>query len=149
MKVELGQRVAFDHELRRFKSAPHTSGPFAFDRTWDRRKVPTITGFVVGVRTLQNGTTIFYGDEPPVWRRSGSVPAIVVAVNLFRKPVFVHPDDIRDPDLVDLPTGLCGNREDHEPHLVQGAAVGDFWCGADQSTRLPYSRERELNDRAE
>ena len=46
------------------------------------------------------------------------------------------------------PVGLCGNRDDHEPHLVESAAVaggGPFWCHADQSKRLPYVLERKDN----
>lgn len=45
-----------------------------------------------------------------------------------------------------LVIGLCGNRDDHEPHRVDNAAVaggGSFWCGADQSERLPYKLERK------
>jgi len=43
-----------------------------------------------------------------------------------------------------LPEGLCGNREDHEPHLLKWAAVanGPMWCHANQSVRVPYARER-------
>ncbi len=45
-----------------------------------------------------------------------------------------------------LPWGLCGNREDHEPHLSIGSPVGDFFCTARQQDRLPYSRERRRNE---
>ena len=50
----------------------------------------------------------------------------------------------REPEV--LVIGLCGNRDDHEPHRVDNAAVaggGSFWCGADQSERLPYKLERK------
>lgn len=45
---------------------------------------------------------------------------------------------------VPVPEGLCGNREDHDPHLVEFAPVanGPLWCHADQSRRLPYALER-------
>lgn len=45
-----------------------------------------------------------------------------------------------------IPRGLCGNRDDHEPHDVYGAAVGNFRCTADQETRLPYAAERRRRD---
>lgn len=42
------------------------------------------------------------------------------------------------------PVGLCGNRDDHAPHLVEYAAVagGPMWCHADQGRRLPWAAER-------
>lgn len=42
------------------------------------------------------------------------------------------------------PLGLCGNRADHEPHLMDYVPVanGPMWCHADQTKRLPYARER-------
>lgn len=42
-----------------------------------------------------------------------------------------------------VPWGLCGNREDHKPHLCVGSPVGDFFCTARQQDRPPYSRERK------
>lgn len=45
-----------------------------------------------------------------------------------------------------LPEGLCGNREDHEPHVHESATLGRFWCSADQSKRLPYAAERRRRD---
>lgn len=45
--------------------------------------------------------------------------------------------------LVDqLPTGLCGNREDHAPHDVRAGGLAPFWCTADQSKREPYASEK-------
>jgi hypothetical protein len=37
---------------------------------------------------------------------------------------------------------LCGNRNDHSPHIHDSGSLGRFWCTADQSTRLPYAAER-------
>jgi hypothetical protein len=46
--------------------------------------------------------------------------------------------------LTNVPWGLCGNRKDHDPHMVTDSAVcGVFYCTARQSDRLPYSRERK------
>jgi hypothetical protein len=42
-----------------------------------------------------------------------------------------------------MPVGLCGNREDHEPHLHHSRSLGKFWCSADQETRLPYAADRK------
>jgi hypothetical protein len=41
-----------------------------------------------------------------------------------------------------LPLGLCGNREDHEPHEHQSESLGLFWCDADQERRQPYASEK-------
>lgn len=50
--------------------------------------------------------------------------------------------------IIPLPMGLCGIREDHEPHLVPYAAVanGPMWCTADQSKREPYASERRRDE---
>jgi len=44
-----------------------------------------------------------------------------------------------------LPVGLCGDRGDHEPHLLAYAAVADgpMWCHADQTKRLPFALEKK------
>ena len=39
----------------------------------------------------------------------------------------------------ELPNGLCGNREDHEPHDVLGSAVGGYHCTAIQQHRIPWA----------
>jgi len=43
--------------------------------------------------------------------------------------------------------GLCGNREEHSPHVVVDSTVGPFICSADQSTRLPYAAERARKEK--
>ena len=48
--------------------------------------------------------------------------------------------DMRAPD---LPDGLCGNREDHDPHMVTTGSLAPFRCTADQSARLPYRWQAE------
>lgn len=53
-------------------------------------------------------------------------------------------DDYSPIEHAELPKGLCGNRAPHEPHVVLGAAVGDFRCHAVQSERLPWSAERRI-----
>ena len=47
--------------------------------------------------------------------------------------------------LMHVPWGLCGNRDEHKPHLVLGEALGDFFCTARQQDRLPYAAERRRN----
>lgn len=49
------------------------------------------------------------------------------------------PMGLRDPK---PPNGLCGNKDDHAPHLVERAAIGTYWCHADQTKRLPWALER-------
>jgi hypothetical protein len=43
----------------------------------------------------------------------------------------------------DYRSGLCGNREDHEPHTHESKGLGRFFCHADQSKRLPFAMERK------
>ena len=50
-----------------------------------------------------------------------------------------------------LPRGLCGNREEHEPHVHRSRTLGVFWCTARQKDRLPGAweyarRERERGE---
>jgi hypothetical protein len=40
------------------------------------------------------------------------------------------------------PDGLCGNRDEHVPHLHDSETLGRFWCTADQSHREPGRSER-------
>lgn len=42
-----------------------------------------------------------------------------------------------------IPVGLCGNREDHEPHFHESTGLGPFYCHADQDKRVPYAMERK------
>jgi hypothetical protein len=43
---------------------------------------------------------------------------------------------------MDLPKGLCPDRQDHAPHVQHSETLGNFWCEADESKRLPYAAER-------
>lgn len=47
-----------------------------------------------------------------------------------------------------LPQGLCGDREEHEPHRHESSSLGVFWCTADQSQRLPFAAERRREGHA-
>jgi hypothetical protein len=38
--------------------------------------------------------------------------------------------------------GLCTDRSDHQPHEVNSAVFGWFWCHADQTKREPYASEQ-------
>jgi hypothetical protein len=44
--------------------------------------------------------------------------------------------------------GLCGNREEHEPHRRDSVSLGVFWCTADESQRLPFAAERRRQEKA-
>ena len=47
-----------------------------------------------------------------------------------------------------LPQGLCGDREEHEPHRHESGSLGVFWCTADQTQRLPYAAEHRRQERS-
>lgn len=42
--------------------------------------------------------------------------------------------------------GLCANREDHQPHLVESGSLAPYWCTADQSRREPGRSERRRKE---
>jgi ABC-type nickel/cobalt efflux system permease component RcnA len=46
-----------------------------------------------------------------------------------------------------LPQGLCGDREEHEPHRHDSSSLGVFWCSADETQRLPFAAERRRRER--
>ena len=46
-----------------------------------------------------------------------------------------------------MPLGLCGDRDEHAPHLHRSRSLGKFWCTADQEQRLPYAAERERSQK--
>lgn len=54
---------------------------------------------------------------------------------------------LRDPanvtEVEPTPEGLCGNRQDHEPHVHESESLGRFRCHADQTKRLPFALERK------
>lgn len=45
-----------------------------------------------------------------------------------------------------MPQGLCGDREEHEPHRHDSSSLGVFWCTANQMERLPFAAERRRQD---
>jgi len=47
----------------------------------------------------------------------------------------------------ELPHGLCGNREQHEPHAHHSPGLGPFWCDANEGERLPYAAEQRRTAR--
>lgn len=56
-------------------------------------------------------------------------------------------DKLRDPanvtEVDPIPVGLCGNRQDHEPHFHESTGLGLFYCHADQDKRVPFAMERK------
>ena len=64
-------------------------------------------------------------------------------LQLFDRVVGYMRDKITDSH----PTGLCANREDHEPHDHYSQTLGAFWCTADQSQREPNRSQREQDAR--
>lgn len=47
-------------------------------------------------------------------------------------------------DPMTLKRGLCGDRNEHKPHVHRSDSLGVFWCSADQTARLPWAAERRL-----
>lgn len=54
-----------------------------------------MTGVVTGYRSLRNGVTRVYGhDEPSVFLADGTVPAVLVVVDLNTNPLRLRPEDV-------------------------------------------------------
>lgn len=70
--LALGQPVRIRGSLQRQR-----------DKTWERRETRVRSGVVVGLRSLPDGR-----------HTSTTVPAVLVAYDLHRSAVHVHPDDL-------------------------------------------------------
>lgn len=101
MTPVLGQRVEFGQYLRR-RSEPHPTH-WTMGKAW--RPAPaaelvsgaeSLSGIVVGARTLANGTVAYGGDDGSAFRAAdgGYFPAYLVAFDLRRKPVHVLPEHL-------------------------------------------------------
>lgn len=84
------------------------------------------------------------------WERYGSGDMFarvewMVAREAHQRGLMYDVDD--ESDTTDVTStmsqlGLCGIREDHEPHAVSTGSLSPYWCHADQSHRLPYAAEQ-------
>lgn len=46
-------------------------------------------------------------------------------------------------DPTSLVRGLCSDNTEHLPHVHRSISLGDFWCSADQDSRLPWAADRK------
>lgn len=103
----LGDKVLFFYHLdRKMEVREHPNPKFALSPTQQWRvwkNVPAIdgksslSGIVVGVRTLRNGIVDFstYGPHPEIsFEKKETIKAVLVSYNLHRKPVFVLPEHL-------------------------------------------------------
>ena len=67
-------------------------------RAWVRVPLPKrIKACVMGLRNLQDGTTEWpMGDEGTTWHETGRKMALLLALDLRRKPIFALPRDCED-----------------------------------------------------
>lgn len=91
-KLALGTPVRFSAVLSRQEVEPR---PGQYELHW-LPEARDGTGVVAGYRTLSNGYTDAWTEDEGFsrytvkeWRHTGSVPCVVVAWHLHRKPVFV------------------------------------------------------------
>lgn len=45
--------------------------------------------------------------------------------------------------------GLCGDREDHEPHAYESVGFGLMWCHANQKRQSPFASDRVRSQHTE
>jgi len=92
--VKLGDKIKYDKILVRKEKVerrePHLRTSVT-RKVWEEVEVEEATGTVVGSRFLQNGYSRYDGsDVGYVWYREGEVvPCIVVAFDLYHKPIYV------------------------------------------------------------
>jgi hypothetical protein len=97
--VTLGDRVTFDYSdiLHRQSITPYDlKQPMRKDwrkAQWGKRG-DVRHGFIVGVRTLANGTLHWNYEEPTRFVADLYFTAYLVAFDLRRKPVYLLPDDV-------------------------------------------------------
>lgn len=96
---ELGDRVTFTAEYLRRWLPPSGKG--------DGRKVWVVCplpkwnrpgareGIVVGLRTLSNGTITYNYDAGPDYRADDTVPAVLIAFDIRRKPILCPPAHVK------------------------------------------------------
>lgn len=86
--MKLGQEITFTRTLQRVKD-PNGSV------TWVPVPHPPKSGVFVGYRTLNVGRVVWGGwEEATEFHRSGSVKAILVAVHLYKNPVYIPREDV-------------------------------------------------------
>lgn len=104
-EFQLGQHVSYTEHLRRRSAGPgeflgpdkiwsSNAGPFS-GSGWEEHRWPGGEGIIVGKRTLSNGNLRWLGEGAgnsydPV----ESFTAYLVAYDLRRKPLYVHPEHI-------------------------------------------------------
>jgi hypothetical protein len=62
-------------------------------RTWVTAPRPATPGYVIGRRTLQNGS-VSWSEDGSEWSASGYLTAYLVAYDLHRSPVLVRPEGL-------------------------------------------------------
>jgi hypothetical protein len=97
--VTLGERIHFDYSdiLHRQSVTPYDlKQPMRKDwrkAQWGKRG-DVRHGFIIGVRTLANGTLHWNYEEPTRFVADLYFTAYLVAFDLRRKPVYLLPDDV-------------------------------------------------------
>lgn len=100
----MGQVVTVTKVLRE-REVKHGINLATWRRDYETLDINPRAGWVVGFRHLATGTTRYYPDDCPVFKRDGSVPAVLVAYWPTRRPVEVPLDGFvlgGTPDLRDL-----------------------------------------------
>lgn len=96
----LGQRVtwAVADEMHRINVTGDWYRREPWRKRWQRTQYDERhrEGVVVGLRTLSNGINESHGDEGIQYIPEEYIPAVLVAYDLRRKPVYVEPRLLRE-----------------------------------------------------
>ena len=83
----MGRRV--DVPVRLVRRSDHTGDWQSIAKCWEERAIP-VSGWVVGVRWVQNGRTQYIDREVGwAWYSHGVVPAALVATSARTTPILV------------------------------------------------------------
>lgn len=86
----MGDRVLCAQKLRR-GYWKHRPGSDRGIKCW--KPVPCdVMGVVVGYRTLQEGYTEYHGEDGAQWVKTGQMPCALVAIDLYKNPIYVPLD---------------------------------------------------------
>lgn len=90
----LGQRVRVRAEVRSYiDHQPRESWGWDHYRRFEPVAIEA-EGIVAGLRTLYEGQIVNWGDDGNEFRRSGSVPVVLVATSMRRRLLHVRPEDV-------------------------------------------------------
>lgn len=122
------QKVTFAFILKEAKETSTIAGREKTFHKWRKAKAATTEGVVIGKRTLRNGLLDYFPEEPPIYGAKESFPAYLVAFNMKENPVYVLPEDLRDPEAPVVTGGSNSSLSGRSACLGYMAGIVGYEC---------------------